>query len=159
MMSWFSSLVKRKRRVKSVVGSSSFWDTSEESCSFPGPFERGARTILRRHPGPRSQRRGACSSGKLGAARILVTKSWVLNPRVAETRSLRDHMGAAVKDSGPGFLVVEFADVAARYSKARCVKLPRMPFSNSPAWQQSKMTSTSARVLLIMCSVESQIIS
>ena len=40
-----------------------------------------------------------------------------------------DYIRADVNDSFPRFLVVEFADVAARNSKARRVKLPRtFPF-------------------------------
>jgi hypothetical protein len=95
---------------------------------------KGAKTILLRQDDPRSESLGDCSCGKSGALwRILVSNSCVVKLFAVVTRSFRAHMSAVVKECFPGFLVVELADVAARYSNALRLKPDRMFFSSSPA--------------------------
>ena len=57
----------------------------------------------------------------------------MLNAPCWSTRWESDQESADVNDCGPGFLVVEFAEVAAKNSKARRVKLDRTFLSSSPA--------------------------
>jgi len=56
----------------------------------------------------------------------------VVKPSPLAARFSNDHINADVKECFPGALVVDFAEVAARYSNARLLK-PRLLFSSSAA--------------------------
>lgn len=131
---------------------------------FETPVEdfssNGTRTIFLKQPmGLPSISLGAWSSGSLGAWYILFTNSVVLNrlPGLCFIIYFKAQINAEVKDSGPGFLVVDPCEVAAMYSNALLVKSePRTLRFISPALQQSKMTRTSLRVCRMLFSAEFQ---
>ena len=158
------SLLKTKRTSRScLVSSLSSSSSSTSVCSMglvASSVLSGASIIFRNEAGFRSESLGVWSAGKFGASfNIVRSNSCVLNRSWSLRRWLSDHISADVNECMPGFFVVEFAEVAARNSKARRLKLARTFRSNSPAWQQSKMTRTSPLVSLMLCSAESHTIS